>query len=150
MEYQAAEADRAAILVFRASSVRPPGVRLMSEPESRLTPVDRAEPTDASRRALLLRLALSWGLVVGAVAVLVPAVLTFVISWVRGEVFDLAGIAHRRPAPMSAEAAAEAFYLTFFLLVIFGLPLFAFGSIVGAVVGVKKARKRNPQPRRCT
>src|SRR5262249_57419633 len=85
-----------------------------------------------------------WGLLGGGVAFLFRAGLIFFLGWFGGDVGDgtLAGFGHHRPPPMSLSAASQAIALAFIFVIFLGLPLFTIGSIIGAVVGAKKARGR--------
>jgi hypothetical protein len=101
--------------------------------------------TRMKRRVALPWLVLSWGLLGGAVALLVSALPIFVFMWVRGERFDLAGPGGHVPMPMTMEAAGEALAIVGFLVVPFGIPVLAIGWLGGAVVAlVKWASRRNP------
>jgi ABC-type amino acid transport substrate-binding protein len=92
----------------------------------------------------LIKLILAWGVVGGAIAVLVPAAAFFVWAWIRDEGFSLVALPHQHPPPMSLAAAREALASTCIGVIVFGLPLFTLGSIVGIVVAlVKRVDKRN-------
>lgn len=97
-----------------------------------------------SERLSRAKLMFGWGLLGGWVAVLVPAVLIFIWAWLVGDVGDLtlAGVGHHRPAPRSLEAASQAMAVAAIFVILLGLPLFAIGSVVGAVVGAKKASRQ--------
>ena len=89
-------------------------------------------------------LIVSTGLIVGIVGVVVAGVLIFVASWATGGMFNPGMVAHRRPAPMTLEAAAEALLVTYVVLIFIGLPIFVVGAVVGAVVAAKRARVKPP------
>jgi hypothetical protein len=85
-----------------------------------------------------------WGLLGGWVAILVPTAFILTWAWIKGDVGDLtfAGVGHHRPPPRSLEAASQAVAVAFVFVILLGVPLFTIGSIIGAVIGAKKARGR--------
>ena len=112
----------------------------MSERKSGQGCGDSAQNGQKLSRAKLM---VGWGLFAGCVAVLVPAGMILILVWLAGDVGDLtlAGVGHRRPTPRSLEAATEGITLAAAFVILLGLPLFAIGSIVGAVVGSRKASR---------
>jgi hypothetical protein len=82
---------------------------------------------------------LAWGLLGGAVAVVVPAGIYIVSTWIAGKT-PLTGIIGPSNAipPMSLLAAREALATMLIGGIFFGLPLFALGSIVGIIIGLVK------------
>ena len=99
--------------------------------------------TRLQRRLPLFWLIASWGFVCGAFPLLLPALAGFLLLWVV-EVgtsgFPLRGTGPST-TPLSITAAANAMEHVFLAVLVFGLPVYAIGWMVGAIVAVVKWRR---------
>lgn len=86
---------------------------------------------------------LSWGLVGGLAATLVPAIVVGLFSWSTGAGFHPIGGASG-PGPMTLDALYGALEIVWLWMIFCGLPVFVAGSAFGIVKGVKRARRWAP------
>ena len=90
------------------------------------------------------RSVLRWALIAGLITAIAPTGLYFIWAsiWGFGTIFD--------PPPGTHAAAKEAMRGAFVLGIVFGLPLFVVGAIIGAVIVTVLAKANSRRTKRCT